>query len=52
MLGDGKSSKRTVKCLPASCDLALKDEELAVVQPYPGHLVCAKENKSGFDVNF
>lgn len=33
MLGDRESSKRTVKCLPASCDLALRYKELAVVKP-------------------
>lgn len=52
MLRDRKSSERAVKCLPASCNLALRYKKLAVVQPYSGHLICAKEKKSGFDVNF
>lgn len=34
-----KSSERTVKCSPTSCDLTLRYKELAVIKPNSGHLV-------------
>lgn len=38
VLSNRKSSERTVKCLPTSCDLALRHKELAVIEPNSRHL--------------
>ena len=39
MLGEGECSEGAVKRPPCTSDLALVHQKLAVVQPYPRHLV-------------
>lgn len=51
MLSYRKSSECTVKCSPTSCDLTLRHKELAVIQPYSGHLVLGKRSRY-FEVLF